>query len=74
MGDTRFDILVNNAGLSLATSIEGTTIQVFDEIMAINVEAPFFVTQSALSRIRKKVVLSIFRLLNENISSGHSRI
>src|SRR5690554_1648129 len=35
-GDNRFDILVNNAGLSLATSIEETTEQGFDEIMTIN--------------------------------------
>lgn len=51
-GDTRFDILVNNAGSSLVQFIEDTTEQMFDELMAINVKAPFFVTQQALPRLR----------------------
>ncbi|GGD52246.1 short-chain dehydrogenase [Paenibacillus nasutitermitis] len=66
-GDTRFDILVNNAGISLATSIEETTEQAFDEIMAINVKAPFFLTQQALPRIRDEG-----RIIN--ISSATTRI
>jgi 3-oxoacyl-[acyl-carrier protein] reductase len=66
-GDNRFDILVNNAGLSLETSIEETTEQGFDEIMAINVKAPFFMTQQALSRIQEEG-----RIIN--ISSAATRI
>lgn len=66
-GDSRFDILVNNAGLPLAASIEETTEQAFDEIMALNVKAPFFLIQQALPRIRDEG-----RIIN--ISSATTRI
>lgn len=51
-GDTHFDILVNNAGIALSASIEETTEQTFDEVMAVNVKAPFFLIQQALLRLR----------------------
>jgi 3-oxoacyl-[acyl-carrier protein] reductase len=46
------DILVNNAGISLVGAIEETTEERFDDLMALNVKAPFFIIQEALSRIR----------------------
>ncbi|WP_339819194.1 SDR family oxidoreductase [Paenibacillus sp. FSL R7-0216] len=52
-GEPHFDILVNNAGLPLTTSIEETTEPSFDEVIAINLKAPFFVTKKALPRIRE---------------------
>lgn len=66
-GDTSFDILVNNAGIALAASIEETTEQAFDEIMTINVKAPFFLTQQALPRLRDEG-----RIIN--LSSAITRI
>lgn len=66
-GDTRFDILVNNAGIALTASIEETTEEAFDEIMAINVKAPFFLTQQALPRL-----LDEGRIIN--LSSAITRI
>ncbi len=51
-GNGQLDILVNNAGLGLPVTIEETTEQAFDEIMAVNVKAPFFIIQQALSRLR----------------------
>lgn len=66
-GDTRFDILVNNAGIALTASIEETTEEAFDEIMAINVKAPFFLTQQALPRLRDEG-----RIIN--LSSAITRI
>jgi 3-oxoacyl-[acyl-carrier protein] reductase len=53
-GDSRFDILVNNAGSSLAASIEETSEEAFDQLMAVNVKAPFFVIQQALPRLRNE--------------------
>ncbi len=44
----RLDILVANAGVSLATSIEDTTVEDFDNLFAVNVRAPFFLTQQLL--------------------------
>ncbi|SDD16204.1 NAD(P)-dependent dehydrogenase, short-chain alcohol dehydrogenase family [Paenibacillus sp. UNCCL117] len=47
-----FDILVNNAGIGLVASIEETTEAAFDEVIAINVKAPFFLIREALPRLR----------------------
>jgi len=51
-GSPHFDILVNNAGIGRGGTVETTTEEVFDELMAVNVKGSFFVTQEALTRIR----------------------
>ncbi|WP_435920872.1 SDR family oxidoreductase [Paenibacillus sp. DYY-L-2] len=66
-GDRMFDILVNNAGKGLPVAMEGTTEEAFDEIFRINVKAPFFIIQQALSRLR-----SGGRIMN--LSSAVTRI
>jgi 3-oxoacyl-[acyl-carrier protein] reductase len=66
-GDNRFDILVNNAGVALSASIEETTEEAFNEIMNINVKAPFFLIQQALPRLRDEG-----RIIN--LSSAITRI
>lgn len=66
-GSTHFDILVNNAGIGLYGNIEMTTEPSFDEVMAINVKAPFFLIQQALPRLREEG-----RIIN--LSSGTTRI
>jgi 3-oxoacyl-[acyl-carrier protein] reductase len=47
VGD-RLDILVSNAGISKAATIEDTTVEVFDNLFAVNVRAPFFLVQQLL--------------------------
>lgn len=42
------DVLVNNAGTSLHASLETTTEQQFDDIFAVHVKGPFFLTQALL--------------------------
>ncbi len=51
-GNPQFDILVNNAGIGGGGTVETTSEEVFDELMAVNVKGSFFVAQEALSRIR----------------------
>ncbi len=51
-GDHQLDILVNNAGIGLAVPIEETGEEAFDELLQINVKAPFFLLQQALPRLR----------------------
>jgi len=51
-GDAQFDILVNNAGIGQILTLEDATEQSFDEVMNLNVKAPFFVTKQALPRLR----------------------
>lgn len=50
--DTRFDILVNNAGIGKRATIENTIEADFDRIVQVNLKAPFFIIQRALSRLR----------------------
>ncbi|MFJ2046723.1 SDR family oxidoreductase [Paenibacillus taichungensis] len=50
-GARGFDILVNNAGIGQIVGIEETTEASYEEVMNLNVKAPLFVTQQALSRI-----------------------
>lgn len=40
----RIDVLVNNAGIYPADSTAGTDEKTFDEVYAVNVKAPFFLT------------------------------
>lgn len=51
-GSRQFDILVNNAGIGLPASIEETSEAAFDELVKLNVKAPFFMIQQALPRLR----------------------
>jgi NAD(P)-dependent dehydrogenase (short-subunit alcohol dehydrogenase family) len=66
-GSCPLDILVNNAGIQLADGIAGLTSEAFDALMAINVKAPFFLTQRLLPRLADggRVI---------NMSSGLSQI
>jgi 3-oxoacyl-[acyl-carrier protein] reductase len=45
------DILVNNAGILDPTPFESVAPESFDESYAVNVRAPFFVTQGAVARL-----------------------
>jgi NAD(P)-dependent dehydrogenase (short-subunit alcohol dehydrogenase family) len=44
--DGTFDILVNNAGTALYSALESTTEAEFDQIYAVHVKGPFFLTQT----------------------------
>lgn len=45
------DILVNNAAISPRGNIENTPEAVFDEVVAVNAKAPFFIIQKAVARM-----------------------
>ena len=66
-GSNQFDILVNNAGVAPDSSVESATESVYDEVFALNVKVPFFVSQKALPRLRDGGHII-------NISSGVTRI
>ncbi|CAL9374078.1 SDR family oxidoreductase [Streptomyces sp. enrichment culture] len=61
------DILVNNAGITPRGEIEETTAEAFDAAVAVNMRAPFFLTQQGLKRLHDGG-----RIIN--ISSGATRI
>ncbi|HDX9637270.1 SDR family oxidoreductase [Bacillus thuringiensis] len=52
IGDITFDILINNAGIGQILTLEESTEESFDEVMNINVKAPFFIIQKALPRLK----------------------
>lgn len=50
----RLDVLVNAAGLSTRGSIEDTTPELFDRLMAVNVRAPLLLMQGAIAIMRRE--------------------
>jgi NAD(P)-dependent dehydrogenase (short-subunit alcohol dehydrogenase family) len=46
--DGTFDILVNNAGTALYSALDATTEAEFDEVFAVHVKGPLFLTQALL--------------------------
>jgi 3-oxoacyl-[acyl-carrier protein] reductase len=66
-GQAQLDILVNNAGIAPALPLAQTSEAVFDEIMTINVKAPFFLIQVVADHIRDNG-----RIIN--ISTGFTRV
>ena len=49
-GSNQFDILVNNAGIGREGTVEATSEEIFDQLMAVNVKGSFFVAQAAIIR------------------------
>lgn len=48
----RLDVLVNSAANMIEGAVEGITPEVWDEVMGLNLRAPFFITQGALPALR----------------------
>ncbi len=51
-GGTGLDILVNNAGGGPVANFDATTPELFEEVMSLNMRAPFFVTQRLKPSLR----------------------
>jgi NAD(P)-dependent dehydrogenase (short-subunit alcohol dehydrogenase family) len=51
-GHAGVDIIVNNAGIGRSPDLSTLTEDQFDDVFAVNVRAPFFIAQGALSRLR----------------------
>lgn len=66
-GEPKLDILVNNAGIAPATSLSQTSEHAFDELMTINLKAPFFLIQAVADHIRDNG-----RIIN--VSTGFTRV
>jgi len=65
--DAGVDILVNNAGIGMIADLAAVSEAQYDEVFAVNVKAPLFLTQRLLPRLRDggRVI---------NISSGVTRV
>ena len=62
------DVLINNAGAAMKGSFEDVSEELFDKIMSLNIKAPYFLTQAAISYLKKSDSATVI-----NISSvvGH---
>ncbi|XP_070173014.1 uncharacterized oxidoreductase TM_0325-like isoform X2 [Littorina saxatilis] len=49
----QLDVLVNNAAAFVYNDVETTTPESFDRTMAVNIRAPFFLSQAAMPHLRK---------------------
>lgn len=67
LGTVHLDILVNNAGIAPAVPFEETSTETFDDVINVNLKAPYFLTQAATPFIREGG-----RIIN--ISTGFTRV
>jgi NAD(P)-dependent dehydrogenase (short-subunit alcohol dehydrogenase family) len=65
----RLDALVNAAGLTDRGTIFDTSPELFDSIMAVNLRAPFFLTQTAAALMRRRGIRG--SVINIISMSGH---
>src|SRR5258705_7210633 len=69
VGD-RLDILVANAGISKSATIEGTTVEDFDKLFAVNVRARFFLVQQLLPIMCKDSSIVLISSLGAHAAVG----
>jgi NAD(P)-dependent dehydrogenase (short-subunit alcohol dehydrogenase family) len=70
----RVDILVNNAGVSHRGSIEDTSTELWDEIFAVNVRAPFLLCQEAVRHMKDRQSGCIVNIGSGNGYCGLKRL
>ena len=66
----RLDVLVNAAGNSHRGTIEDTSIELFDHLMAVNVRAPFMLMQGAIRVMRRESIQGSIVNIASNASHG----
>lgn len=68
------DILVNNAGVYHRSNIENTTAQLWDEIFAINLRAPFILCQEAVRHMKERRAGCIINIGSVNAYMGERKL
>ena len=66
----RLDVLVNNAGIFPRATLEETTVELWDEILATNLRGPFFLCKHAVPALRRAGGGSIINLGSTNAYCG----
>lgn len=73
LGTETIDYLINNAGIGTYAPYAATTPEQFDELIAINLKAPFFLTQALLPLINEGGrVLNVSTALTRGVVPGMS--
>jgi NAD(P)-dependent dehydrogenase (short-subunit alcohol dehydrogenase family) len=70
----RLDILVNNAGIYTRASIEDTSMALWDEILAVNLRAPFILCQEAVIHMKQRLSGCIINIGSLNAYVGLQRL
>ena len=65
------DVVINNAGLAHSTPFEEITEEQYDEIMNVNVRAPFFMCQKALLHLVKSDFATIINIASVTAHKGY---
>jgi NAD(P)-dependent dehydrogenase (short-subunit alcohol dehydrogenase family) len=65
------DVLVNNAGITMTMPFDEVTDEQFDILYAVNVAAPFFLTQALLPGLRSSSAAAIINLASVQALRGH---
>ncbi|MBV9468888.1 MAG: SDR family oxidoreductase [Abitibacteriaceae bacterium] len=68
------DVLVNNAGDVTRGNIENTSVELWDRHMAVNLRAPFILTQAAYPHMKERGGGSIINIGSVNAYSGETKL
>jgi len=66
----RIDIVVNNAGIHLRKSVEDTTVEEWDTVMAINLRGTFLCSREAVKIMKKQNYGKIINISSESGTKG----
>ena len=73
----KLDVVVNNAGISGRTTVEDTTEEIWDQVMAVNAKGVFLGTKAAIGAMRKSGggsiinISSIYGLIGSETSTAY---
>ena len=70
----RVDILVNNAAVVHRSDLEDTSIELWDEIFAVNIRAPFLLCQEAVRHMKERKSGCIVNIGSRNGYCGAKRL
>jgi 3-oxoacyl-[acyl-carrier protein] reductase len=66
----QIDILVNNAGIGSLSSIEEITVEEWDEVLNINLKAPFFCSQMVIPYMKQRNYGKIINIASVSGQTG----
>ncbi|MBQ8426806.1 MAG: SDR family oxidoreductase [Clostridia bacterium] len=70
-GESKIDILINNAGVAHNDKFDTVTTELFNKIMKINVQIPYFLTQKTLPYLKKSDSATIINVASVVAHAGY---